>query len=79
MRLILPCNAAETPFCAEGHAKTWKKCFGKGIDGVKACMSDKDHCVFKNKYYGECRPRSKPLPSWPGARVLICEPVRTAP
>jgi hypothetical protein len=79
MRLVLPCNAAETAICAEGSTKTWKKCFGKGIDGVRPCMSDEDHCVFKNKYYGQCRPKSKPLPSWLDARVLTCEEVCKTP
>jgi hypothetical protein len=61
-----------TEACAGGCANTYKKCAGKGITGVKACCKKTDHCVFKNSGHSECRPKSKPLPSWPAARVQTC-------
>jgi hypothetical protein len=71
-----PCNfACSGPTeggCAGSCAKSYGKCAGKGISGVKACCNEKDHCVFRNKNYSQCRPKSKPLPSWPDARVLSC-------
>lgn len=60
--------------CAGGCASTWEKCAGSAFDGLmKPCCNQEDHCVQKNNYYSQCRPKSDENPlEWSPGRVLTC-------
>jgi hypothetical protein len=66
-------NAGADLPCKGSCVGTWKKCAGTGIAGQRPCCIDNDVCVYKDASYSQCRPRSKPLPSWPNAKVITCK------
>ena len=73
-----PCTLAGVGACATGCAARWEQC--GGTVELQACCNAEDHCIARNDFYAQCRPKSEGLPThWEidvmSVQVLTCDGV----